>query len=281
MKLYEELTARIIAELAKGRRPWEQPWSVGLPYNGVTHHEYSGVNVLILWLAMQDNHFRHPIWYTFKQASSLGFKVKYGSRSSRICYISTYEKEVDGKKRKYQFLKWYGLFNQGQLEGVDVPVHLPEPQEYEIRQFIERIRFTLINGGLQAYYHPTHDHISMPDVSLFKTWQKYYSTLLHELVHWTGHPDRLNRNYGKYGENAYAFEELVAELGSHFLCAQFNIEMVESSTMYIASWIQMFTDHPKILFKASRKASEAVYYLRGEHGQLQGTQGTSITDPSV
>jgi antirestriction protein ArdC len=266
MKLYEEVTARIIAELEKGKRPWVQPWGISLPYNGITHHEYSGVNVLILWLAMQDNHFKHPIWYTFKQASSLGCLVKRGSRSSRICYLSTYVKEVDGEERNVPFMKWYGLFNQDQVEGLDAPLRQAEPEEWECRHFVERIRFELIEGGTKAYYHPKHDHIAMPDMSHFTSWQTYYSTLLHELVHWTGHATRLNRIHGKFGDKGYAFEELIAEIGANYLGAHLNIEMIETSAQYIASWLEIFKENPRTIFTASHKASEAVKYLRGENG---------------
>ncbi|WP_406684320.1 zincin-like metallopeptidase domain-containing protein [Seonamhaeicola sp. MEBiC1930] len=259
--------------------------SLGLPKNPITKHVYNGINILNLWLYQQAKNYSSNEWATFKQWKEVDASVKKGEKSSKIIFYKTLTKSEETENAeleeiKIPMLKVYNVFNANQVEGYksdienDAPIQSKVKNIENIDLFCKETKAIIKHSGHQAYYSTRQDYINMPERPLFQNTpqanatENYYATLLHELTHWTGAKHRLNRfdlkdisnNTGK--EN-YAFEELVAELGSAFLCAQHGITQIhpEHHTIYIKSWLKSLKNNKAYIFKASAKASKAVDFL--------------------
>jgi len=244
--LYDEVTARIIAELEAGRFPWVQPWgaagatgcaggiSPGLPRNALTARPYSGINVLILWGAVIEHDFPSQAWLTFRQALEAGGSVRKGERGTGVVYADRFTPEAEKERardtddaRAIPFLKRFTVFNVAQCEGLR-PGLAPEPEPLPDRAVVpvaERVitasGVDFRVGGNRAFYAPGDDVVRVPPQPAFFDQINYYRTALHELTHATGHMSRLDRKlFTGFGTKDYAREELVAELGSAFLCAR-------------------------------------------------------------
>ena len=283
--IYTLVTNHIVAELERGVRPWHKPWNAEhaagrisrpLRHNGTP---YNGINILMLWASAEMAGFHCPYWLTFKQALELGGHVRKGEKGSPVVYASTFTKnettdEGSEIEAEIPFLKQYTVFNACQVEG------LPE-RYYELaqppREIVERIeqadRFVeatgaeIRTGGNQAYYAITSDYIQMPPIECFVDSEAHAATLAHELTHWTRHSSRLDRDLGRkrFGDEGYAMEELVAELGAAFLCADLAItpSIREDHAAYIGNWLKVLKDDKRAIFTAASLASKAVDYLHG------------------
>lgn len=276
--LYEAVTKRIVRELEAGVAPWVKPWSVrgfaGLPVNLISGRAYSGVNVLTLWLEGMERGFKHPGWLTFKQAKELGGSVMKGEKGVRIVYASSYLKtETDEtgeeSERTISYLKSYTVFNVEQTQGLPEPCYqqpkskpLAEANE-DAERFLQASGAEIRHGGKRAFYQATYDYIRLPQPQDFTESSAYYATALHELVHWTGHPSRLSRDLsGRFGSDAYAAEELVAELAGAFLCAHLEIPGKLQHAEYLAHWLKLLKADARAIFSAARLATEAAEYLK-------------------
>ena len=257
---------------------WTKPWidtANGMPRN-VDNKPYRGINVLLLLIQASKMGYGQNVWGTFKAWKAKGGKIIKGSKSTKITFyreIKSEDKET-GEETKIRFLRTYSVFNIAQVEGVtiqDDTQTLTNQVERDklIDSFVAGTNAILKDGGNRAYYSPTNDFIGMPKLEQFKTTDGYYSTLLHELTHWTGAMKRCNRDLkNKFGSQAYAFEELVAELGSMFLCNKFNIlgrdeEQMRNHITYLDSWIKRLKDDKKAIFQASTLAQKAFDFLEG------------------
>ena len=282
--VYEAVTRQIIAELEQGTVPWVKPWLVGLPQNAVSQRPYSGVNILLLWHESNQRSYRNRAWLTFKQALSLGGSVRKGEKSSRIVYASTFTKtvpdEVTQEKamREISFLKWYRVFNVEQTHGL--PEHLyvvPEPQPFtdrqaEVEAFLDRAGVDVRHGHPLAAYHRVEDFVALPNPQDFRTPEDYFATRLHETGHWTGHRSRLARDLsGRFGSDAYAMEELTAELTSAFASAELGIQAKLQHAPYIQVWLRVLREDSRAIFTAARRATEAAYFLHGNAETLPGS----------
>ena len=294
--IYNTVTNRFIDALKNGAPPWTRPWSetsakvMTRPVNAVTDRKYSGINVTILWTAATSNGFNRDRWLTYNQARNAGGHVRRGEKGTvAILYrdIEVRRKDDSGDlildsngnviKEKIKFIKGFTLFNVDQCEGlseeiVDGSTSSEEPPVWESHEEIESL---LDSNGVQirhdcdqAAYYPKDDVVRMPVKKAFKTDSCYYSTLLHEVVHWTGHQSRLNRpGIAKpldYSKSAYAFEELIAEIGSAFLCAEFGLNCDLRHESYVISWISELENDPKAIFATSALAWKARNYLLGD-----------------
>jgi antirestriction protein ArdC len=281
--LYEEVTAKIIAQLEAGVFPWVQPWSasaagIGLPRNAVSGRPYSGINVLILWGAVIDSGFGSQDWLTFRQALAAGGSVRKGERGQTIFYADRFtpkgehEQGRDGGDteavRSIPFLKRFTVFNIAQCEGLPdrvtaAPAPLPERQPHEDAEAL--IAATGVDfriGGAEAFYSPALDYVQVPPQPAFAQQIDFYRTALHELGHWTGHPSRLDRDQrGGFGTPAYAREELCAELASAFLCAALGIVPTVRHADYLANWLTVLRSDSRAIFKAASQASKAADFL--------------------
>lgn len=271
--LHQEITNQILAQLDAGVVPWRKPWReighAGMPRNALSQRPYSGVNVLLLWAAAGAKGYADNRWLTYKQALELGGHVRKGERSQTVIYVSATERQNDdGEIVRVPFLRSYNVFNVAQCDGINLPAEQPElPQHARdaLRdQYIAATGATIEHMGSRACYVPSRDLILMPELGAFDSADAYYSTLFHEIIHWTGAPHRLNRTKGKrFGDQAYAYEELVAEFGAAFVCAEFGVDQLQPAASYIDNWRKVLTENNRLLVSAAAAASQAVEYTRG------------------
>lgn len=282
--VYTRVTNQILAELENGVLPWRKPWNstnaIGciirpLRHNGVP---YTGINILMLWATAVDGGFSLPTWMTFRQALELGAHVRKGEKGSLVVYANTLTRTEQSDRgedvdREIPYLKSYTVFNVAQIDGLPDTYYAPPapPPLAPVRiahaeAFFAGTKAVVRHGGVRAFYSPAADHIAMPPYEAFRSPEAYYAVLGHETVHWTGHRSRLDRDLtGAKKTESYAREELVAELGAAFLCADLNLvpAVREDHAPYIASWIRVLKDDKRAVFQAARHAQRAADYLHG------------------
>lgn len=280
--LYQKVTDTIIRHLEAGTTPWQKPWTGGevlpfqMPKNNVTNRHYNGINVLLLWCSSFAQDFTSNQWASFRQWNEQKESVRKGEKGTMVVYYDMMEKEVEGEIKKVPFLKSYVVFNRCQLTSFqpDAEINLPSKPLAErlehVENYIVHTKAVIRHKGKQACFIPSKDEIHLPKREAFKdtehstATENYYSTLLHELVHWSGHPNRLDRSFGKrFGDYTYAAEELVAELGAAFLCAELEItrEPRKDHANYIANWLTALKNNKYLVTAAANTASKAVDYL--------------------
>jgi antirestriction protein ArdC len=288
--LYDEVTARIVAELEAGRLPWVQPWGKngstgpGLPRNGLTGRSYSGVNVLILWGAVIEHGWPSQSWLTFRQAQQAGGYVKKGEHGVTVVYADRFTPEAEKERarrdgdeaRAVPFLKRFSVFNVAQCEGLRAglasdPAPLPEREIVPVAEDViaaSGVDFRI--GGDLAFYAPDPDFVQVPPQPAFFEQINYYRTCLHELTHATGHPKRLGRDLkNAFGSKDYAREELVAEMGSAFLCAALGIAPTVRHADYIGSWLEVLREDSRAIFRAASAATKAADWLLTRYREAQ------------
>jgi antirestriction protein ArdC len=278
--LYAEVSGRIVAELERGAAPWVKPWSatagMNTPCNAVTNRPYSGCNVVLLWMARAAG-YRAPRFVPYKQALELGGHVRKGERGTKVYFVKQLQvrdKDSDNESatRIVPMLREYTVFNVDQCENLPARVvtlgntkpRNPDERDETIGQFMACSGADIREGSGEAYYRPSDDFISLPRFQDFKSAAHFYGTAFHELGHWTGHKSRLDRNFcQRFGDRAYAAEELVAELCAAFLCAEFSFDGDLRHAGYIQSWIGLLKHDCRAFFTACSKAQAAADYLRG------------------
>jgi antirestriction protein ArdC len=291
--LYDEVTARIIAELEAGRFPWVQPWgkaggtAPGLPRNALTGRAYSGVNILILWGTVIDRAYRTQSWLTFKQARDAGGSVRKGEEGTTVVYADRFTPETEKARaaqagedaRAIPFLKRFTVFNVAQCEGLRPgltgdPAPSPEREIVPVAEAViaaSGVAFQV--GGSRAFYAPGPDVVQVPPQPAFFDQINYYRTCLHELTHATGHGSRLDRKLiSGFGTKDYAREELVAEMGSAFLCAALGIVPTVRHADYLAGWLDVLREDNRAIFRAASAASKAADWLLARHGEAVAAQ---------
>jgi antirestriction protein ArdC len=274
--LYQKVTDRIIDELEQGTPPWTQPWKatrikgVGLmPSNLITGRLYSGSNVLLLWMEATARGWPYLQFCTFKQAMEIGANVRKGETATPIIFTKhVADENDDGERVSRTVARCFYVFNVAQLENV--------PEKYQVAQTVEcrpvaNIQAQLYRElcgvpvhhvGNKACYWPSRDSIEMPPIASFTTEDDYWGTLCHEITHASGHPKRLDRQFGKrFGDDRYAFEELVAELGSAFTCAMLGIPPSFRSAAYISHWLGILKQDKSAIFSAASHASKAATFM--------------------
>ena len=263
-----EITNKIVGYLEKGIKPWECPYFSNLPMNMTTNKQYSGINFLMLNIASVEKNYNSNKWLSYQQAKALGGNIKKGEKGTHIIFYSTLETEnAKGEEKIIPFLKHYSIFNLDQCEKIEdkeIKVRQEINKDEAIDSFVSKIQPNIeINDKKLPCYSPSQDKIYMP--TNFKNTVGYYSTLLHELSHWTGHESRLNRldKLSRFGNQTYAMEELVAELSSAFLCSHFNLDVkIEDHGDYIGSWLKILKNDSKAIFTAAARAQEVCNYLK-------------------
>lgn len=279
--VYSRVTATIIASLEAGVRPWQKPWNAAHAAGHITRplrangQPYRGVNVLLLWGEAEAKGYTAPIWMTYKQATTLGAQVRKGEHGSLVVYADKFTKtETDGDghetERAIPFMKGYTVFNVEQVDGLPAHFHAKAEAPQPVARIPQAEAFflctgaTVQHGGNRAFYAPSRDVVQMPPRESFRDPESYVATLAHELTHWTAHPSRLARELGKrFGDHAYAAEELIAEMGSAFLCADLGItpELRDDHAAYLAHWLQVLKTDNRAIFTAASQAQRAADYL--------------------
>lgn len=284
--VYSRVTDKIIADLEQGVRPWMKPWNAEhaagritkpLRHNG---QPYNGINILMLWSAAVTEGYSAPIWLTFRQAKELGANVRKGEKGELVVYANTItrtehdDKTGEDTEQTIPFMKGYTVFNAEQIEGLPShyyqlaePVLDPVQRIEHAESFFAATGARIDHGGNQAYYAIGSDRIQLPPFESFRDAESYYATLAHETTHWTRAKHRLDRDFGRkrWGDEGYAQEELVAELGSAFLSADLELtpEVREDHTAYIESWLKVLKKDKRAIFTAAAHAQRAVDFLHG------------------
>jgi antirestriction protein ArdC len=312
------VTDRIIAMLEKGgsvfRERWVRAASRGVPRNGKTGLPYHGANVLLLWEAAIDAGYASNVWLTYRQAKSLGGQVRRGERAVLCAHFERRARErggeaddddarseggsdeealtaASGARAGVVLCRPFWLFNVAQIDGlpreaVDMGMTCPVPAGSQ-RSMERAMRLlggcdaTIRHGFDRAMYLPDLDEIRLPWPRQFTSPEALCATALHELVHWTGHPDRLNRCFGRrFGDAAYAFEELVAELGSAFVMGHCGLvdATVEGHAAYIDAWLQVLRGDRTAIFTAARLAEEAFEFIVAREMPALGASGVEALD---
>lgn len=295
--IHQEVTNNIISLLDQvNEKDYQPPFAgmaaFGIPENPFTEKEYQGINILNLWFNQAAKSFQSHQWATFKQWKELGANVKKGSKGTRIIFYKTLLKEEENAKgeveeNKIPMLRQYIVFNADQVEGyqvnqitTDTTIDLVKRNAL-IEAFTQSTKADIRTKEQTPFYHTQYDYINMPDTALFQdtniatATEHYYSTLLHELTHWTGAKKRLDREginpECSKTKESYAFEELVAELGSAFLCSQFNLiqSQPKDHTIYIKNWLKALRNDKTFIFKAAAQATKATQYLNDLQGGLE------------
>jgi antirestriction protein ArdC len=289
--VYTRITGQIIHSLEQGVRPWIKPWSAEHTAGRITRplrhngQAYSGINILMLWASAVEHGFSAPIWMTFKQALELDAHVRKGEKGSLVVYANSITKtEDDGDgheiEREIPFMKGYTVFNVEQIEGLPelyyskpVPTMTGPERIAHAEAYFANTKADIRYRGNRAYYASEADYIAMPPIESFRDAESFYATLAHESTHWTKHSSRLEREFGRkaWGDEGYAREELVAELGAAFLCADLELtpEVRDDHASYIASWLEVLKNDKRAIFSAAAHAQRAVDFLHRLQPQPQ------------
>ena len=285
--IYARITEKIVVDLEQGVRPWMKPWSAGTLEGRITRplrhtgEPYTGINVLLLWSESLARGFETSLWMTYRQASQIGAQVRKGETGATVVYASRFTKtEMDSRgdevERDIPFLKTYTVFNCDQIDGL--PEHYyhrpdkiidPVSRIEHADRFFQNTGSAIRHGGSKAFYSPSSDHIQMPPFECFRDAESYVSVLAHETVHWTAPSQRVGRDLSRYHKDrtGRAREELIAELGSCFLCADLGIvpelEPRPDHASYLHSWLRVLKDDKRAIFQAAAHAQRAVTYLHG------------------
>lgn len=293
--VYQRITDQIVAAIEAGAGEWKMPWhydqaNAARPVNVVSGKPYRGVNVLALWATAQVLGYSSPQWATYKQWQEKGAQVRKGEKSSLVVFwkVSDFgndeetqpdqaEDESSPSGRRAILARGYSVFNADQVDGYTAPAlpALPVIARIEhAERFFAHIGVEVKHGGGRAYYQPTTDHIQMPPFEVFRDAVAYYAVLGHETMHWTGAKSRLDRDLKqRFGTEAYAAEELVAELGAAFLCADLALANAPrpDHAAYVARWLRVLKGDPRALFTAAAKAQQAADYLHGLQPEAEPT----------
>jgi antirestriction protein ArdC len=284
--LYQVVTDKIVAALEAGTPPWIRPWSGDLervPVNGFSRRPYRGINCILLTLEAQLRGFGRNLWLTYRQASELGAQVRGGEHGTTVVFFKRHEVPVEpgdesSEPRVVPLLRSFTVFNVAQIDRLPERLQQPaaEPSawlpEHAPEELLAKSGARVEHGGFAAFYMAAEDRIQLPERELFADAGSYYATALHELTHWTAHPTRLDRQLGRrFGDAAYAMEELIAEIGSAFLCASCRLEGRLQHVAYVANWVKVLKDDKRAVFTAAAKAQQAADYVEGLARPAPGT----------
>lgn len=276
-----EITTLIIAKLEAGVPPWTRPWQTSGGGRPLRHcgTPYTGINTLYLWAIADSRGYRSRYWMTYRQAATLGGQVRRDETGSLSVYYSSFRKDDtdprtgEERERTVRFLRAYTVFNADQIDGLPARFYAsdeaPAPRsasEHQgaIDRFFAAIPAIVHHGGDRAYFDPHADRIQLPHPVAFRSADFYASVRAHETIHWTGAKNRLDRTFGKrFGDKAYAFEELVAEIGSGLVCAMLGLpnELHDGHASYVAHWLSMLRADKTAIIHAASKAEAAYAFL--------------------
>jgi antirestriction protein ArdC len=276
--VYQTVTSQIVTAIEQGVGSWRMPWHTSgrfafSPINVTSKKPYRGINTVCLWAAAQSKGYGSGEWATYQQWQERGAQVRKGEKSTLVVFWKfangTRETEDDTASNgsRLLFTRGYSVFNAAQVDGYNPPADSPVPMLERIQQaeaFFSSVGAVVQHGGNRAFYSPASDHIQMPPFQAFRESVAYYSTLAHEHTHWTAPASRCDRQLGKrFGDSAYAAEELIAELGAAFTCAHLGLstEPRADHAAYINSWLKVLKTDKRAIFTAASKAQQATDWL--------------------
>ncbi len=285
--LHQQITDQIAAAIEAGaprfKMPWHQPRGSHIrPVNVASGKRYQGINIVTLWLTGEQKGYLAPIWGTYRQWNAIGAQVRRGEKAAPIVFYKelTFDRvdETTGESEQGRtlFARASHVFNADQVDGYETPDQDPAPPPPLIDciaradALIAASGADVREGGHRAFYAPGEDFIMVPDRALFvgsetmSATEAFYTTKLHELTHWTGHKSRLARDFsGRFGSDAYAFEELIAGLGEAYLCADLGVtpQLRDDHAAYVASWLKVMRADNRAIFTAAAQAQKAADFL--------------------
>ena len=267
--IYQAVTDQVIEMMEAAGTDWVKPFAGGTPMNATTGNEYRGINVLLLAMAGPQH------WASFKQWQTKGAQVRKGEKGTRIVFFKMMERENAGKTDTFPMIRFSTVFSSDQVDGWDAPATPARPVVEAIAAADAWVEATgadvTFNDAGRCFYERGQDVISMTRRSQFTGTptstpsESYYATLLHELTHWTGSEQRLARTKGKrFGDDAYAMEELVAELGSAMQCSMLGVtnEPREDHAHYLNAWLAALKGDKRMIFTAAAAAQKACDFIR-------------------
>lgn len=278
--LYTEVTNKIVAQLEAGTLPWVKGWSTAggsmMPMNAISNRPYSGINVLLFWASAECG-WKRPRFLTFKQALEAGGHVRKGEKGMKLYFfkqLQITDAHNPDETKRIPMLREYTVFNVEQCDGL--PDHViygpkgaPAPVNHDRREtladeFIVVTGADLREGKGVPCYVPSKDFITVPSFAEFHDAPEFYAAAFHELAHWTGHKARLDRDLKtRFDTDAYAMEELVAELTAAFVCAEFGLDNAHANqAAYLAGWLKVLKQDSRAIFHVASKAQAAANYLR-------------------
>ena len=291
-----EVTAIIIDRLECGVPPWRRPWRTTGGGSPLRHQgaRYSGINRLILWALGDSQGYRSCYWMTYRQAEELGGQVRRGEQGAPSIYFNAVTRQTENadtgetEQRMVRFMRHYTVFCADQIDGLpahfypaEVEVDPPPPsvRQAAIDDFFAAIPSAVRRGGDRAFFAPGPDIIQLPFAAAFRSADEDASTSAHEHVHWTGHPARLARQFGKrFGDRAYAFEELVAEIGAGMICADLGLapDIHDGHASYVYHWLQVLRADKTAIITAAAKAEQAYAYLKAFSSTVSVDDGEEV-----
>lgn len=300
--IYQTITDKIVAAIEAGAGEWRMPWHTSAATSGdgtvrganpvsvSTGKRYRGMNTVLLWITARSNGYDNPTWGTFQAWKERGASVRKGEKGTQIIFWKSITKTGidadtgESTREEYLIAKPYYVFNIAQVDGYAAkPDAAPEPtiplvgRIARADRFFDALKFDVRHGGNSAFCSRATGHIQLPHFDQFHSPQDYYSTRAHESVHRSGHPDRLDRVFGKrFGDETYAAEELVAELGAAFLCGHLELsnEPRPDHAQYLANWLRVLKNDKRAIFTAASKAQQAADYLIELAGSYEGNTDT-------
>jgi antirestriction protein ArdC len=285
--VYAAVTAQIVTAIEQGVSDWRMPWHTSgkfafSPINAISKKAYRGINTVCLWAAAQAKGYQSGEWATYQQWQDKGAQIIRGQKATTVVFWKfadgatasddTHESSKGGSR--LLFTRGYSVFNAAQVDGYTPKADVETPILVRIEQaeaFFKNVGAVVRNGGNQAYYAPLSDHIQMPPFQAFIESVSYYSTFAHEHTHWTANAGRCDRQLGKrFGDSAYAAEELIAELGAAFTCAHLGLSTRPRAdhAAYIGSWLKVLKADKRAIFTAASKAQQACDWLIQQAGHV-------------
>jgi antirestriction protein ArdC len=274
--VYEQITNTIVSAIEEGAGKYEMPWhTLSAPLNAANRKPYRSVNVLMLWATAQKHAYTSNEWATYRQWQEAGAQVRKGERSTTVVFWKFYDRAEEQQEdsdapeeRPRCFARCYHVFNASQVDGYIPEIQEQLPESVRIQnadRFFASLPAVIKHGGDRAFYSPTGDFIQIPAFAQFKSPKGYVCTLAHECAHWSGAPPRLNRDLsGRFGDERYSMEELIAELTSCYICAELQIQSEPrvDHAPYLSCWLRVLKSDKKAIFAAASKAQEAASYLQ-------------------
>jgi antirestriction protein ArdC len=284
--IYESVTRSLIAAIESKPGEWIIPWrqtsgGLKLPLNAASKRSYHGINTVVLWVIAQQRGYASPLWATYKQWLELGAQVRKGEKSSLVVFYKSFKVEpdpnIEGDDGDRRTARSFTVFNAAQVDDFADPTLLDDapPKLFKrveaAEHFVDACAPRIVYDGDRAFYRPSTDQIHLPPPERFtgsetmNAGEAFAATKLHELVHWSGAVHRLAREFGKrFADEAYAFEELIAEIATSMLMAELAItaELRPDHAQYVAHWLAILKSDKRAIFTAAAKAQEAVEYLK-------------------
>ena len=272
--VYQQVTDSIIGIIEAGKLgngiSWAQEAAKGMPINFKTKAGYNGINILLLWSAAREAGYISNQWLTYKQAAEMRGSVRRGEKGVLCVFFKMLEikgkeaVETNEEGKHIPMASPFWLFNIDQIDGIDRPAVTAPRSEYQQIESAEHVlrasRAAIKEEGQKAFYRPSTDEIYLPERTRFAAIKEFYSVAMHELTHWSGAKTRLGRDFaGRFGSEAYAFEELIAELGSAFLNADLGFvgSTIPDHAQYINSWLKILKGDKRAIFTAASQAGKA------------------------